>query len=1495
MPWTQERPSGFGGFGQEREEAKPDPTFGETVGAGFALENDVANVWEWYHRKTFTPDPTFDVEKRAKELRPDLWETNLEDMAQIQSDPEMHDYIARSDQERKHKETLARAGWMGTGAALAAGVVSPTLFIPGLTAAKGLKGVRDAALLAGVGALAQEIPLQANQVERTAADTAFSIGSSMVLGGIIGVGASALRRGERAALENKLSTEGGVTITHSERAIPGSDTDVRVPGPGRAVRQAELGAPTKDGQAWTPSTVEDAINATSPKVEKAEAALEAAQRGYQDPTARLSEAEGRVANAEVSVIAAKLEKVLPDEFEIRVDGDTLRVEHHDIEVGSYKAGDDPADADWLDELVRTGKTADLEKRVGELADDVAEVKVDAEGRAQSAGAAAVEPTMNDPGGIAGGRAPGAVVKALNSNFITRDPVLTNIASDSPVARTGMAQLDDSGVSLDSSTRGIPAAPKGTVSRRVGVWYGQRDDLLRNLRDSYARYRYDMKADAKMPRFAESKAAIGGLRRGEKMSRKEFNQEITRAAWNNDAHANPYIQEMAQKIRKEFVDPVVKAAQAAGILGDDLPKFKDASWMMHKWDRDLIDSRPIEFIRRLANEYEKGLQEKFAKKLEAFNRRQAKDEELVSDLGKTKEEIDKLRADFIAEEKGLEADEMLTAWEDVIAGQNAHASQLEEAAKSADPLQRQRLLEDARVARADAKAMEDAQEESLAPRRSLRRAIKRRLRNFNRAESVLEERQAAKLEKAESNEDNQIRSLETVARQGQRVLNQLDRVSDEVLDKKLANLKALFIRSAQIMDRGELRFEKLAEGDPDWNKIFDVNEVQAARGERLERASDRYDDLAELDRGALRQNIQARLDKTIERVQRINAKRAVRRARLLEDAANLDPKQVHARVRNTAKSLRERKVEFLDAARRGGADVDNLLEAGDTQRLSGSVSFRAFAEESATKTKDRITGTFVRMPQMEVMEGARGSQLVRTLDVKGTDFADFMDTDIESIMHSFYSTMAPDIEIAGKFGDNTASSVIGRAEDEGVKGSLWREMDQRLAAIDTDEKLTPDQKAKQSLEMKDRYQGYAQNFAVVIDRLRSKSGIPKNPDGFAYRAAQVVQNLNVMRYMGMVTVSSLPDVARPIMRNGLVRTFRDGWLPFIRGTQEFKANKREALLASVGTDALHSTRYKMLYDLTEDMGRRNKFERVVEFATAKQGVVALFNYWTDAMKQIAASTTNARMFDNIAQLAQGNKLPDKEITFLADNGIGPKEANAIWKEVIDNGGGGRVRGVWLPQTELWKDQGAVFAYRAAIKREADNMIVTPGPGKPGWTDASLPGKMIGQFKGFALASTSKTLVAGLQQRDAAVVMGLMSSLGLGALSYYLSSVLSGGRNYDEMLKAGLPRFADEAVNRSGMLGAFGIAQDALSRVPITQRYVTFEGGRTTRRGGDNLLDVFAGPTADAIGSSANVLTGLHDPTQNTVHEIRKLLPWQNLIGVRTLFDEIEAATPVRRTQ
>lgn len=1079
----------------------------------------------------------------------------------------------------------------------------------------------------------------------------------------------------------------------------------------------------------------------------------------------------------------------------------------------------------------------------------------------------------DAGVLAGGSVIKKATDILDSNPVTRSPVTDAIMSDYDTSRWTMSQLSDAGMSMEKNAAMVPTTPGGTVENRVESWYGNNVKGIEALDKEYADYVFGGNA----PRFAPSvRATITGALDKTKLSKDEFLSEITKAGWNNDEHEIPAVANAAKAIRAAVYDPILKEMQAVGLLSDKIDLVADPSYINRMFDHDAIKADPVSFVDFLSSKFNTKLQEDFATKLEGFTQQQGKTDQLLEDVSKPQDQIDALREEFKSKLEALDAKaepEQFSALEDTMSALRGAARKIT-GDDLASRIQRQQMLSSARD-------MEKAAGEPYKVFKGARADLQRRLSNFNKSRVVLAEKLSKKVEKAERADELSMNTLNRAAKAGYKFLSEMDKWSDKMLDEKLGQLRTQFGRAGEIFDKGEERLKQLRDGEnPFDGDLIKTAEVQDQRTGTLTDLSERIADAEDLGRPAVRSLINDMLQESLARIKSINDRRAIRTAKLRKAAEELKPELVDERINAIRESKASRERDFNERIRvMGGEGID--LNAG-------KADFSDFARKAATEVKDKIQGTYLRLPTVDIMQGQRGATLARVLDIPSQELAPWLETNIEKLMRAHVRTMAPDIEITRKLGSvNGEEQFVKLAEEMNAK------LDAAKAAVDKKGQPLDDKvKQKEMVRIQDEYARQKQNLETVIGRLRHNWGLPSDPDGMAYRMAKVVMNLNVLRFMGGVTIASIPDVARPIMRYGLTRTFRDGWIPLVSNFKKVQMSAREARLAGVGIDAYTSSRAYSMLDVTQDLGRGSKFERGVEYATGKQGLIAAFSYWTDAMKGITSAIAIPKITDSIAEVATKEKPSREAMNFLAQNGIGYPEVEMIWKELSNGEGGLNVNGVWLPNTEGWKNPEAVRTFRAALAREVNNTITTPGVERPAWTNATTAGKLVSQFKSFSFSSTYKTSLAGLQQRDMAFVNGTLVSLALGALSYYLYGVSRGGDAYDRMVKAGPGAWADQATQRSGIMSVLGLGQDLLSRIPMTAPYTTFSGGRTVRRGGDDLVSALLGPSFDFAKTSADVFSQLDDPTKSTLHKGLGLAPWRNLTGFSRVYDAIENAAPLK---
>jgi hypothetical protein len=508
-----------------------------------------------------------------------------------------------------------------------------------------------------------------------------------------------------------------------------------------------------------------------------------------------------------------------------------------------------------------------------------------------------------------------------------------------------------------------------------------------------------------------------------------------------------------------------------------------------------------------------------------------------------------------------------------------------------------------------------------------------------------------------------------------------------------------------------------------------------------------------------------------------------------------------------------------------------------------------------------------------------------------------------VLNVYTRTVGADNTIARAFGNADMSEVLTRLTDESQKAIKAI----REAKTKKGEPLTEEAKNKLEFETNAFYGQLRNDIYTLLERARGMRGIPKDPDSASARLGQIALHLNNVRYMGGAAIASIPDPARVVQKHGLLRTFRDGFIPLITNLKEVKMSAREARLAGTANEIASHSRLNALTNVFDDTYRGTTAERGLHYISTRMGIVSVLAHWTQAWQAFDSVVANAQLLDSIGLVMgeKGSAADLKKATeFLASVNITPDIAETIYKQVTNGIGGNNIRGTRLPNTELWDTsqpnvKNARRAYRAALAGTIDDTIIKPGFERPTWGDANLGWRLFGQFKSFALSSTQKTVMAGLQEHDMAYVNGMMISLAMGALSYYLYAVAAGGKTYDTMQKSiaegNWELWADEAISRSGQTAIFDSVQRVANRIPVINKVSSFSGGPRTKSVGGGVVEELTGPTGDLIRKLGSIVsTGdLNAPNygmdRHTEHLARQLLPFQNLFYTRRLLDQIENAT------
>jgi hypothetical protein len=1054
------------------------------------------------------------------------------------------------------------------------------------------------------------------------------------------------------------------------------------------------------------------------------------------------------------------------------------------------------------------------------------------------------------------------------------PSFIKEAGGSPIIREVTSKFSQGGLRLARNVEGVAGSPGGNLEGFIKTYARFRDEGAVEIRNTYSR----MVFDENVPRLVPFKRAYArGMAGVAQMSYPEFKRRVVRALAGNFNDPNKYVNEAAQLVDKKVFQPLYEEGIDVGIFTGKEKVIGDVRYVTHVWDQAAVRSRTGELIDILAGKFERKLRAEFSDAWAKFQEKMGKLKTFAEDQDKSAEEIAQLREALKTRKQELEE-------ADTFVEEELAYTQLR---KAADEEKDAKLKQEKRKAARD---FFDKQSPEFKQFLFDKRAVAARLRNLAQATVEVNARFQKKLAKIERAEELQKLAFVRAIKQGYKIL-ELAKRGDKGLPEALAKFKNDFAKIGEEFDNTEEVLTKLQTEEGD---VFGVIAEQTSRSEKLDEIAARIEELDAFDPKAFAKEVDDMLSWMVEEKVALNARRAVRAKKLEEQAKALSPEAHAVKVAEAKGRLRDIPIAFRERFR----------HADDIDMEKGTATFNTYAKEIATDAVEKIKGSDRRLAYSDLIQEKRGPELARVLNVGFHELPQgFLEEDIEKIISVYTRTLGADISLARVFGTLNMEDQFAKLTEEGQKA---------IAAIDelknkSGQLLTKAEKEKLTFEVTKFYDDARKDFEVLLERARGIRGIPQHPEAIASRMGIAAMQINSMRFLGSVVIASVSDPARAVMKYGLRRTFRDGIIPMITNFKKLRMSQKEARLAGVANDVVTHSRAHTFNDVFEDTFDGTMVERGMAFLSNRTGLIAGFDLWNATMKQFTGAIVNAKLMDSIA-IVMGESATKKELKeateFLASVNITDDIAQTIWEQVIKNGGANKVNGVWLPNTELWdvalpQVARARRAYRAALASEIDDTIITPGMERPNFMDANLITKMVMQFRSFAMSSTTKTVMAGLQQRDMAVVNGMAISLALGALSYYLYGVTVGGRQEEEMREASLDKWFDEAISRSGLLGAIDLAQNTAQRIPGISRFASISGQRVTRREGGDLLDGLLGPSFDLAETGARIAVGIDDPTQGTIHQVRKMIPFQNVFYLRRLLTQVEDATasnfPEKRAQ
>ena len=1114
----------------------------------------------------------------------------------------------------------------------------------------------------------------------------------------------------------------------------------------------------------------------------------------------------------------------------------------------------------------------------------------------------------------------------------QDPMIRLQLNELDAGRETVRRMAETPLEYADNAKGVATERGGSVETRIKMWQAPLAKFSREVDTEYAKYYHStQEPTAWQRRLSPTLSEFDRMRGGKKMTYREFKEEVGRAAYMGGEHEIPEVASAANAYR-QVDEQLKKAAIDAKLFPEDVSVEGDISHRFRMYNREKIIADRGTFKQRLVDYFTSGQQsagfraeenaigqkimqaDKVREKYDqAFARLTSLEERLNARLGVRQRKMSDVerarqtRTDLMKERapeqlvkllRGADKNSIMidTVKEFRKASREASKSRPGFADKypvlfrikerggvmRGSPLHQELAMMDVTPKRFPGlfkdeggigdldnfvhseypEFFELANDGTYTNRDALSAAIREELagRPLKTPEELAAGEYADSLEGIVREWMDAV-GLDANAKIGD-IRAFIDRVNDAEKDVAGFDAKVSRLESEiEEFDRATdgVRNEQLISNQEAATIADELNQLEEALSEVATRAnaSPRVSMMVDYGR-AKRDLFKAKLEER-NLAKRVDALNRLNEAGKLNDElmAELSAKSVDLeRIDGKIKTLTA-KANKLEGKVPSKADMEKTDEFANL--MPGEI------ENLADETINQILGHAEGRVPYDIVSGPRGALKERLLKIETAKIHDFVENDIENVMTAQMRTMSADIELSKKFGSVDLKEQIRKINDEA---------DAKIARAETPEE-------RQRLE-KSRVAAI-RDVEGIRDRLRGTYALPSDPSNLVLRAGRVARNLNYMRLLGGMTLSAIPDMGSIVFQHGLVSTFRDGFLPLVSNFKAFRLAAEEVKAAGTALDMVLDTRTMAMADVFDNFGRNSKFERFVGAASSRFGLVSLMAPWNATLKQLSGLVVMTRVLNASERVAAGTASAD-DLRRLAASGIDADMATRIAGQYAKHGDA--QGGVLLAKAGDWEDASAMESFRAAVVREVDKTIVTPGQDKPLWMSTEL-GKTVGQFKSFGISAMQKIAMSGIQQRDAQTLNGVMIMLGLGAVAYAAKETMAGRPLSDDPWQWGVEAFDKSGL--SGWLMEINNISEKATRGRVGLSMLT--GKQVSRYASRNVVGAFLGPTADAVSDifqvSGSVFAG--DTTQADLRKMRQLLPLQNLFYIRGLLDQVEAAT------
>lgn len=972
-------------------------------------------------------------------------------------------------------------------------------------------------------------------------------------------------------------------------------------------------------------------------------------------------------------------------------------------------------------------------------------------------------------------------------------------------------------------------------------------------------------------YAEMKKA------GVNMSAQEFDEAIGRAMRRGDLGENDFVSRAAKSWRERVFEPFKNEAIDMGLLPADVSVDTAESYFSRAWNVERLTAQEPEFKQKVADYYSGRLLGDYEESSRVLAERTAALDQEVADLRMTPEERARALDDLEKQGESLDA---------------ANANEIEQVSRINELRRVAKQAKDAgdvkgeQAARAEIAAIQAKGGTRLADYLKARGKLRSRQRKVDLNYAGMQERADRVQASIDNLQQANIRGVQRLVSRGRTLEREAQRLDPDKLKQKISDLRSSFYDLIERSNRAQDKLAKsLSEMEPGeaYAKLEKQAKIEAARHERLNAISARLEAAEALDPHATLAELRASIDDMVEQVSDVALGRGEKMQRLRERLARLDPKKIDARIAAIGEMKANLQRDFYDRW-----EIQRLGEGVGGPKADFSAQARDIADEVFDKLTGRAATAGSSVDPSYLTPITRGPMKDRTFNIPDQLVEEFLHDNVREVGERYGRTMAAEIELTRRFGRADMRDQIMTIRDEYRQLRAAADTEAKRAALAEDEK------------------GAIRDLEAMRDLIRGTYKATENASNYG-RVVRALMAFNYVRSMGGAVIANLAEIYRPAMVHGLGRYMNQGIAPLLSNLGAVKLSVKEAQLAGQVTERILQHRMLSLGEIGDPYRAGTAVERWLsngaKLGSKWNGLV----YWTDGMKAISSVLSQNR----ILEAAVSGK---KDTRLLAYLGIDGNMADRVAKQFAEHGDD--LDGVKVANTEKWTDPEAVRAYRAAVSKDVDSIIVTKSVGDVPLFANTPTGKLILQFRNYTFAAHQRITLRAMQEDKAQFLSGMIGMAALGTLGATLRSWRGGNDRFEKFKEsASNPGYLiGEGLDLSGMFALpieFGNTIEKLTqptgfsfnpvKTPLLAAGTLANPdasmqGESTRFSSRDPLGAVLGPTAGlpasvarAAGAPVNIMTG-GAASQSQANAAASLIPFGSYLGMREALQVVSGDSP-----